>query len=48
MFNCTVKNTFSALEYVDDDLDNHSLRLKKLWQETSDEVFGKRASNREE
>ncbi|KAL9959942.1 hypothetical protein ACROYT_G033321 [Oculina patagonica] len=48
MFNCTVKNKFSALVFVDDDLNNHWAGLKKTWQESCDEVLGRRASNRKE
>ncbi|XP_078357262.1 uncharacterized protein LOC144642146 [Oculina patagonica] len=48
MFNCTVKNKFSALELVDDDLNNHWAGLKKTWQESCDEVLGRRASDRKE
>ena len=48
MFKCIAKTMFSSLEYKDDDLDNHSLRLKKMWQETSDDVLGRNASNRKE
>ena len=33
MFNCTVKNKFSALEFADEDLNNHWEGLKKTWQE---------------
>ena len=29
MFNCRVKNKFSVLEFVDDDLNNHWMGLKK-------------------
>ncbi|KAL9983220.1 hypothetical protein ACROYT_G005359 [Oculina patagonica] len=38
MFNCTVKNKFSALEFVDDDLNNHWAGLKKTWQESCNEL----------
>ena len=34
MFNCTVKNKLSALEFVDEDLNNHREGLKKTWQES--------------
>ena len=39
MFNCTVNNKFSALEFVDDHLNKHWMGLKKMWQESCDEVL---------
>ena len=41
LFNCTQKH-ISDLEYMDDDPDNHLLRLAKMWLETSDDVLGRR------
>ena len=48
MFNCTIKNKFSALEFVDEDLNNHWEGLKKTWQESCDEILRRMASNRKE
>ena len=45
MFNCTVKNKFSVLEFVYDDLSNHWAGLKQTWHEPCDKVLGKRVSN---
>ena len=39
MFNWTVKNKFSGLEFVDDDLSNHWTGLKQTWHESFDEVL---------
>lgn len=48
MFNCTVNNKFSAIEFVDDDLNNHWAGQKKTWQESRDEVLGRSAVDRKE
>ena len=37
-----------SLTFVDDDLNNHWVGLKMTWQESRDDVLGKRASNRKE
>ena len=38
-FNCTVKNQFSALESVGEQLNNHSARLKRTWLEACYKVL---------
>jgi len=48
LFNCKVKSKFSAVEFVDEDLNSHWAGLKKTWQETGDEVLGKSVGSRKE
>ena len=47
LFNCTVRNKlFSALEFVDEDLNIDWAALKKMCQETCDEVLHRRVSQK--
>ena len=47
-FSCSVMNRYSALEFVEEDVDSHWTALKHTWQESSDEVLGKRRKSQKE
>ena len=44
---CSVKNRYSALQFVED-VHSHWTALKHIWQESCDEVLGKRKRNPKE
>ena len=47
-FSCSVKNRYSALEFVEEEIDSHWIALKHTWQESCDEVVGKRKRTQKE
>ena len=47
-FSCSVKNRYSALEFVGEDVDSHWTALKHTWQKSCDEVLGKRRKSQKE
>ena len=47
-FSCSVKNRYSALEFVEEDVDSHWTALKHTWQKSCDEVLGKRRKSQKE
>lgn len=47
-FSCSVKNRYSALEFVEEDVDSHRTVLKHTWQKSGDEVVGKRRKSQKE
>lgn len=48
MFRCTVKNRYSALSFLEEDLDSRWKALKHTWKESCDEILGKRKRNQKE
>ena len=47
-FSCSVKNRYSTLEFVEEDVDSQWTALKQNWQESCDEFPGKRKRNQKE
>ena len=47
-FSCSVKNRYSALEFVEEEVDSHWMALKHTWQTSCDEVLGKRRKSQKE
>ena len=47
-FSCSVKNRYSALEFVEEYVDSHWTALKHTWQKSCDEVLGKRRKSQKE